>query len=147
MHRVAILIDAQNVSAKHWTLIHRRATSLGRVSACRVFGTFINGNKKWRAIAEKEALVPVMQFAGTNACDIAMTISAMELLHTGRTDIICLVSSDIDFLPLVQHLRHEGIDVYCFGEAKTPALLRKACNEFIELGELKAVATATRNAA
>ena len=45
MHRVAILIDAQNISAKHWPLIHGRATSLGTVSACRVFGTFVNGGE------------------------------------------------------------------------------------------------------
>jgi uncharacterized LabA/DUF88 family protein len=58
-------------------------------------------------------------------------IDAMDLLHSGRLDGFCLVSSDSDFTRLASRLREQGADVYGFGEQKTPESLRQACRRFI----------------
>jgi uncharacterized LabA/DUF88 family protein len=58
-------------------------------------------------------------------------IDAMDLLHSGRLDGFCLVSSDSDFTRLASRLREEGADVYGFGEQKTPESFRQACRRFI----------------
>lgn len=55
----------------------------------------------------------------------------MDLLHTGRFDGFCLVSSDSDFTGLASRIREQGIDVYGFGEQKTPESFRQACRRFI----------------
>src|SRR3546814_1599063 len=55
----------------------------------------------------------------------------MDLLHTGRFDAFCLVSSDSDFTGLAARIREQGIDVYGFGEQKTPESFRQACRRFI----------------
>jgi uncharacterized LabA/DUF88 family protein len=55
----------------------------------------------------------------------------MDLLHSGRFDGFCLVSSDSDFTRLAARIREHGIDVYGFGEQKTPESFRQACRRFI----------------
>jgi hypothetical protein len=141
--RYAVLIDAENVPSKHWPRIRERIESTGTVMACRIFGDFTNGRlAKWIKIARGEALQTVMQLSGPNACDIAMTIAAMDFLQTAKIEGICLVSSDRDFTPLAQRLRSAGIKVHGFGEAKAAQALRKACTTFTELNDLKPVAVA-----
>ena len=44
----------------------------------------------------------------------------MDLLHSGRFDGFCLVSSDSDFTRLAARIREQGVDVFGFGEQKTP---------------------------
>ena len=83
---------------------------------------------------QKYAIDPYQQFAyttGKNASDIALVIDAMDLLHSGRFDGFCLVSSDSDFTRLASRLREEGADVYGFGARKTPESFRQACRRFI----------------
>jgi uncharacterized LabA/DUF88 family protein len=58
-------------------------------------------------------------------------IDAIDLLHSGRFDGFCLVSSDSDFTRLAARIREQGIDVYGFGAHKTPESFRQACRRFI----------------
>lgn len=136
--RLAVLIDAENVPSKYWSQISQRVETLGAMNCCRVFGDFSEGRLiKWLALARDEGLQPVLQFSGKNACDIAMTIAAMDILNGGKTEAICLVSSDKDFAPLVQRLRASGLKVYGFGEAKASPALQKAFTAFHVLANIK----------
>ncbi len=75
-----------------------------------------------------------MQFSytsGKNATDSALIIDAMDVLHTGRVDGFCLVSSDSDFTRLATRIREAGLVVYGFGERKTPEPFVDACDKFI----------------
>jgi uncharacterized LabA/DUF88 family protein len=58
-------------------------------------------------------------------------IDAMDLLHSGRFDGFCLVSSDSDFTRLAARIREQGTDVYGIGQVKTPESFRQACTRFI----------------
>ncbi|MEY9323679.1 uncharacterized LabA/DUF88 family protein [Sinorhizobium fredii] len=60
-----------------------------------------------------------------------MVIDAMYLLHSGRFDGFCLVSSDSDFTRLAARIREQGVDVFGFGEQKTPESFRQACRWFV----------------
>src|SRR3546814_3018120 len=78
--------------------------------------------------------MPNQNFAnvgGKNASDIALVIDAMDLMHSGRFDGFCLVSSDSDFTRLAARIREHGIAVYGFGEQKTPQSFRHACKRFV----------------
>src|SRR6516165_8094003 len=55
----------------------------------------------------------------------------MDLLHSGRFDGFCLVSSDSDFTRLASRLREQGADDFGFGEQKTPESFRQARRKFI----------------
>lgn len=53
------------------------------------------------------------------------------MLHTGRVDGFCLVSSDSDFTRLATRIREAGLVVYGFGERKTPEPFVAACDKFV----------------
>ena len=55
----------------------------------------------------------------------------MDILHSGRFDGFCLVSSDSNFTRLAARIREQGINVFGFGENRTPASYRQACKRFI----------------
>ncbi|KSV61483.1 hypothetical protein N185_10690 [Sinorhizobium sp. GW3] len=96
----------------------------------------------------KHAIIPQQQFAyttGKNASDITLVIDAMDLLHSGRFDGFCLVSSDSDFTRLAARIREQGVDVFGFGELKTPESFRQACRRFIYTENLLPVATSSDN--
>jgi hypothetical protein len=57
----------------------------------------------------------------------------MDLLHGGKIEGFCLVSSDRDFAPLARRLRADAVPVYGLGEPKTSEPFRKACTRFFEL--------------
>ena len=60
-----------------------------------------------------------------------MIFDAMDLLYTRKFDGFCLVTSDSDFTGLAVRLREEGLQVFGFGEKKTPEPFRNACHKFI----------------
>lgn len=132
---LAVLIDADNVSAKHTEAIFKEIAGLGEASVRRIYGDFSNPHLKgWSEMLAAFAIVPHQQFANTigkNSSDIALVIDAMDLLHSGRFDGFVLVSSDSDFTRLASRIREQGLDVYGIGQRKTPDAFRNACKRFI----------------
>jgi uncharacterized LabA/DUF88 family protein len=133
--RLAVLIDADNASAKIADGLFEEIAKIGEASVRRIYGDFSGTrSKSWADILSKHAIIPHQQFAyttGKNASDITLVIDAMDLLHSGRFDGFCLVSSDSDFTRLAARIREEGVDVFGFGEQKTPESFRQACRRFI----------------
>ncbi len=68
---------------------------------------------------------------GKNSTDSAMIIDAMDLLYSSKFDGFCIVSSDSDFTRLASRIREGGLNVYGFGEQKTPQPFISACDKFI----------------
>ena len=133
--RLAVLIDGDNPSSKIATGLFEEIAKIGEASVRRIYGDFSGTQLKgWANILAKFAIMPqhtVAAVAGKNASDIALVIDAMDLLHTGRFDAFCIVSSDSDFTRLASRIREQGVDVYGFGEQKTPESFRQACRRFI----------------
>jgi hypothetical protein len=133
--RLAVLIDADNASPKIADGLFEEIAKIGEASVRRIYGDSSHTRSKgWAKILPKYAILWQQQYAhtvGKNASDVAMVIDAMDLLHSGRFDGFCLVSSDSDFTRLAARIREEGLDVYGFGEQKTPESFRQACRRFI----------------
>jgi uncharacterized LabA/DUF88 family protein len=133
--RFAVLIDADNTSARIVAGLFEEIARFGEASVRRIYGDFSSPRlRAWADVLQQYAIDPYQQFAytsGKNASDIALVIDAMDLLHSGRFDGFCLVSSDSDFTRLASRLREEGADVYGFGAQKTPESFRNACRRFI----------------
>lgn len=150
--RLAVLIDADNTSAKISDGLFEEVAKIGEASVRRIYGDFSGTRlKAWADVLAKHAIVPQQQFAytaGKNASDITLVIDAMDLLHSGRFDGFCLVSSDSDFTRLASRIREQGLDVFGFGEQKTPESFRQACRRFIYTENLLqgSAATATSDA-
>lgn len=133
--RLAILIDADNASPRAAAATFEEIATIGEASARRIYGDFSGTRLKgWAEVLATYAIIPQQNFANTvgkNASDIALVIDAMDLLHSGRFDGFCLVSSDSDFTRLAARIREQGLDVCGFGERKTPESFRRACKRFI----------------
>lgn len=133
--RLAVLIDADNASARIASGLFEEIAKIGEASVRRIYGDFSSTRlRSWADILATYAIMPHQNFAytsGKNASDIALVIDAMDLLHSGRFDGFCLVSSDSDFTRLAARIREQGVDVYGFGEQKTPESFRQACRRFI----------------
>lgn len=133
--RLAVLIDADNASARIAPGLFEEIAKIGEASVRRIYGDFSGTRlKSWADVLATHAIMPHQNFAytsGKNASDIALVIDAMDLLHSGRFDGFCLVSSDSDFTRLAARIREQGVDVYGFGEQKTPESFRQACRRFI----------------
>lgn len=114
--RIAVLIDAENIAAHHANTIIGRARSLGSTTIVRLFGDFTKaGLASWSDIARRDGFEAILQFNGgraKNSTDVALAISAMDILFSGAIDAFCLVSDDRDFLPLATRLRAAGKPVH-----------------------------------
>ena len=145
----AVLIDADNISAKYAEAIFEEIASFGEASIRRIYGDFAGGGPQgWtKDKLAALAILPHQQFANTtgkNSSDIALVIDAMDILHSGRFDGFVLVSSDSDFTRLASRIREQGLDVYGMGMRKTPAAFVKACKRFIYVENLLPEQTKTK---
>lgn len=133
-HKIALLIDAENVSKKYIKLIMNEIGEYGVVTYKRVYGDFTSaGVSAWKNNLVEYAMTPVFQFnytKGKNASDSAMVIDAMDILYSGKVNGFCLVTSDSDFTKLAIRLREAGMLVVGMGEQKTPQSLVAACETF-----------------
>ena len=106
----------------------------GVASVKRAYGDWTTPHlKSWKEVLHRLAIQPVQQFShttGKNSTDSSLIIDAMDLLHSGRLDGFCLVSSDSDFTRLATRIREAGLTVYGFGERKTPTAFVAACDKF-----------------
>jgi hypothetical protein len=132
---LAVLIDADNVSAADAVAIMTEIAGLGEAGLRRVYGDWSSGSLSgWHDRARDLGLVMYQQSANTkgkNASDIGLVIDAMDILHSGKFDGFVIVSSDSDFTRLASRIREEGLQVIGIGRAKTPKSLIAACNRFI----------------
>ncbi|MBQ4825335.1 MULTISPECIES: NYN domain-containing protein [unclassified Leisingera] len=138
---LAVLIDADNISAKFAEAMFEEIASFGEASIRRIYGDFAGGSPQgWnKEKLAALAIVPHQQFANTtgkNASDIALVIDAMDILHSGRFDGFVLISSDSDFTRLASRIREQGVDVFGMGMRKTPAAFVQACKRFIYVENL-----------
>jgi uncharacterized LabA/DUF88 family protein len=134
-HRLAVLIDADNVQPAVIEGLLAEIAKFGVASVKRIYGNWTSDQmRQWKERLLIHSLNPVQQFpytSGKNATDSSLIIDAMDLMYTRRFDGFCLVSSDSDFTRLAQRLREEGLIVYGFGERKTPEPFVKACDKFV----------------
>jgi uncharacterized LabA/DUF88 family protein len=135
--RLAVLIDAENVSAKYIMPLFEEVTKFGTTAAKRIYGDWTQPQlAKWRNLLHEYAIIPVQQFrlsSGKNSTDCALIIDAMDLMYSGNYEGFCIVSSDSDFTRLACRLRESGLVVYGLGEKKTPEAFVRSCDRFITL--------------
>lgn len=155
--KIAILIDAENVSYKNTAQIIETMENNGKILVkvvvadwTRITGAQTRSNGKyvyrsmqidgWRKEASKHSMTAVQQFSyvsGKNTSDIAMTIQAMKILYEKPyITTFCLVSNDSDFTRLAQELREQNKEVIGMGERdKAIKEFVNAFSEFVYLGE------------
>ena len=140
--KVAVLIDAENISGKYVNVILSEANSLGNVTYKRIYGDWTSAQMgNWKTVVLDNSIQPIQQYrnvSGKNSSDSSLIIDAMDLLYQGRVGAFCIVSSDSDFTRLASRLRESEMFVLGMGEQKTPRSFISACNKFSYLDLLYA---------
>ncbi|QYO71352.1 NYN domain-containing protein [Vibrio cholerae] len=139
--KLAVLIDADNAQASVCSELLAEVSKFGVASVKRAYGDWTTSNlKSWKSVLHKHAIQPIQQFSytqGKNSTDSSLIIDAMDLLHEGKLDGFCLISSDSDFTRLANRIRESGLVVYGFGERKTPEAFVASCDKFVHTEVLK----------
>lgn len=139
--KIALFIDADNAPAGKFEDVLSEVAKYGVVTIRRAYGNWKSPTlKKWEELLHEYAIQPIQQYdltKGKNASDIAMVIDAMDVMYTKQIDVMCFVSSDSDFTPLVTRVLAEGKVVLGFGERKTPLPFVNACSKFLFLDQEK----------
>ncbi|MDD6339626.1 MAG: NYN domain-containing protein [Butyrivibrio sp.] len=132
--QVAVLIDGDNIPSKYAKYIKQEATQYGNIKICRLYGSVNCPNvKSWYRVMPNQGITPMLQISyanGKSIADQALTIDAMDILHSDKIDIFCIVSSDSDFTKLVYRLKENAGMVIGMGELKAKESLANACDEF-----------------
>ncbi|KGQ19768.1 hypothetical protein LF41_2270 [Lysobacter dokdonensis DS-58] len=139
--KLAVLIDADNAQPSVAQELFAEIAKYGTASVKRAYGDWTTPNLgPWKDWLHKLAIQPMQQFSYVsrkNATDSALIIDAMDLLHAGGLDGFCIVSSDSDFTRLATRLRESGMEVFGFGQHKTPEAFVSACDKFVFLEILR----------
>lgn len=132
--KIAVLIDADNVSPRYIRYILDEVSDHGIASYKRIYGDWTDNTKRlWKEVLLEWSINPVQQYSyttGKNSTDSALIIDAMDILYSGNVEGFCIVSSDSDFTRLAQRLREAGMFVMGIGEKKTPRAFMVACDTF-----------------
>lgn len=135
--KIAVFIDADNAPAKKIDKVLSELARYGVVNIRKAYGNWKNQNlKPWEDVLHEYAIQPIQQFdltKGKNATDMALVIDVMDVIYTKDIDVICLVSSDCDFTPLVTRTLADGKFVIGFGERKAPLPFVNSCSRFLYL--------------
>ena len=137
--KIALFIDADNAPADNFEDVLSEVAKYGVVTIRKAYGNWKSPTlKPWEDLLHEYAIQPVQQYdltKGKNASDIALVIDAMDVMYTKDIDVMCFVSSDSDFTPMVTRALAEGKVVLGFGERKTPSPFVNACSKFLFLDQ------------
>ena len=143
--RLALLIDADNISAKYLPIILNEIPKYGIATYRRIYGDFTDQQMaSWRPKLLDNSITPIQQFsnvkshkpgekAGKNATDSTLIIDAMDILYAGKVDGFVIVSSDSDFTRLAARLRESNMLVVGMGRNQTAISFRHACTKFVNV--------------
>ena len=137
---IAVLVDGDNAQPSSIEAVLAEAVKYGTTTVRRIYGDWTTPSMSgWKTALQNHAFQPEQQFrytTGKNATDSALIIDAMDLLHSGRIDGFCIVSSDSDFTRLATRIREHGLFVMGIGEPKTPRAFVNACEVFVHTTNL-----------
>ena len=144
--QIGVLIDYENVGLGSIHSLFDQLSDVGRIIIKRAYADWSRAAVKGEQMLElgieaRQHFHPAG--SGKNASDILLTIDAVDLLHRSSLDTFVIVSSDTDFVPLVNALRAAGKTVIGAGRRGivSPGLVR-SCDRYIYLEEGNSTAQA-----
>lgn len=133
--QIAVLIDFENVGLSSIQGLFDQLSDIGRIIIKRAYADW-SSSKTPREQLFELGIEPILTFKSTsrgkNASDIRLAIDATELLFQSTVDTFVIVSSDTDFVPLINKLRAAGKVVIGAGSKETQSSnLVRSCDRYI----------------
>ena len=135
--QVAVLIDYENTGLGAIQGLLDRLSDIGRLTVKRAYADW-SLHRRDRDQLLEFGIEPVHVFrsrgSGKNSADIRLVIDAIELLYQSPVDTFAIVSSDSDFVHLVNRLRAAGKTIIGAGPRSTaPRTLVTSCDQYVYL--------------
>jgi len=134
--QLAVLIDFENVGLNSIQWLFDQLSHVGRVIVKRAYGDWSAAGSKRDQLLEL-GIEPIQLFHAAkskNSSDIRLAIDAVDLLYQSPVDTFVIVSSDSDFVSLVNRLRAAGKSVIGAGREETaPRSLVISCDRYLYL--------------
>ena len=133
--RLAMLIDAENISAKTMDWIFQQVSKLGKLVIRTAYADWGDpGVFPWRETCNRYSIEPVMSMNHTkhkNSTDMKLVMEGMKLHYGNKNfDGFVLVTSDSDFTEFAEEMRRENRVVYGFGSRDASLALANACDKY-----------------
>lgn len=133
--KIALLIDAENMSYQELPDILKEVRRHGQVVLQAVYGDWTQPNlQNWHDLARKHAFKIRHQNNipdAKNAADMKLIMDAMEVLYHVPVDMFCLVTNDSDYIPLCEKIRESQKYVIGVGYEHASEALIRSCDQFI----------------
>ena len=134
--QLAVLIDFENVGLNSIQWLFDQLSHVGRVIVKRAYGDWSAAGSKRDQLLEL-GIEPIQLFHAAkskNSSDIRLAIDAVDLLYQSPVETFVIVSSDSDFVSLVNRLRAAGKTVIGAGRQETaPHSLVISCDRYFYL--------------
>ncbi len=137
--QIAVLIDFENVGINTIQGLFDALSDIGRIIIKRAYADW-SSSKIPREQLFELGIEPILIYrstkSGKNSSDIRLTIDATELLFQSTVDTFVIVSSDTDFIPLINKLRSAGKVVIGAGRKETKSSnLVRSCDRYFFLDQ------------
>lgn len=133
----ALFIDGENISCKKVSAIMAAAKQQGILFSGRVYGLQKdNSTREWSKKAREYGISDIRLFGEPEKNKVDKKIQKdmkQEITQHKNIDIVCLVTSDKDYVDAIQELRSCGKRIVVIGEDQATDKLRNACSKFIEI--------------
>jgi uncharacterized protein (TIGR00288 family) len=142
--KVAVLIDAENISYQELPKIIHHTARQGTIMLTAIYGNWQAPNlKNWHELATKHNFKIRKQTSGKtkNLTDMKLIMDAMEVLYRTQVHTFCLVANDADYAPLCEKIREAGRKIIGIGNRHAADTLIRACDEYIFIGNDKSLQT------
>ena len=137
---VAVYVDGPNVVRKEFDLdldsLRETVAEFGSIKTGKVFVNQHASSKLIEAIASQgfEASQGIGEKAKESDVDVYMAVNAMESVFNDEIDTLVLVTRDMDFLPVIQKAKQNGMKTVIVGmEPGFSTALKNAADEVITL--------------
>ena len=141
--RVALFIDAENISHRHAPQILRIAKSAGSLELRKAYGDFNRSYlRSWREPMCRHQIRPHSNYGYTtekNSADQALINDVRSFLDTGRYQAFVIASADSDFTDLAHGIIAAGAVPYGIGSAAAKDNYRQALRRYFELPHIPTI--------
>lgn len=143
MWKVGVFIDADNISAELAEKAIHKLKESNEIRFIRAYGNWSCKSSIWKRLANSYGVETYHRYNITrskNAADIALTVGATASLYSLLDfNSLAVVSSDSDFMPLIQHAQARGKNTIGMGCRKTPKTYTSLCETFHFLDSPKVI--------
>jgi len=138
-HRIAIFIDAENISPNDLGNILDEIKNYGNIVINRAYGDWSKLESfKEKSIEYGIELIQANSISGKNSSDIKLCVDVMNILHTlNEISMFYIITCDSDFAHLVPYIKCLNKEVRCIGYECTSKGLQNIVNMFTKIEVLR----------